>query len=123
MKLSDEVSRWTNPRQPPVVTGTLFIRPMSDFSLPAFMKVTTRRASQPPSTAKRMTVVWSIPTGKLALLEKTPQPSREQIKEALAGNICRCTGYIKIFEAVELAATRMAGKPAEPSKESIYGRR
>jgi len=55
------------------------------------------------------------------LLEKTPQPSREQIKEALAGNICRCTGYIKIFEAVELAATRMAGKPAEPSKESIYG--
>ncbi|HUJ83296.1 MAG TPA: (2Fe-2S)-binding protein [Candidatus Acidoferrales bacterium] len=58
-----------------------------------------------------------------ALLEETPQPSREQIKEALAGNICRCTGYIKIFEAVELAAARMAGKPAEPSKESIYGRR
>lgn len=57
------------------------------------------------------------------LLEGTPQPSREQIKEALAGNICRCTGYIKIFEAVELAAARMAGKPAEPSKESIYGRR
>ena len=58
-----------------------------------------------------------------ALLEEIPQPSREQIKEALAGNICRCTGYIKIFEAVELAAARMAGKPAEPSKESIYGRR
>jgi carbon-monoxide dehydrogenase small subunit len=57
------------------------------------------------------------------LLEKIPEPSREQIKEALAGNICRCTGYIKIFEAVELAAARMAGKPAEPSKESIYGRR
>jgi len=56
------------------------------------------------------------------LLEETPQPSREQIKKALAGNICRCTGYIKIFEAVELAAARMAGKPAEPSKESIYGR-
>jgi aerobic-type carbon monoxide dehydrogenase small subunit (CoxS/CutS family) len=55
------------------------------------------------------------------LLEKAPQPSREQIKEALAGNICRCTGYIKIFEAVELAASRMAGKPAQPSKESIYG--
>jgi carbon-monoxide dehydrogenase small subunit len=57
------------------------------------------------------------------LLEETPQPSRERIKKALAGNICRCTGYIKIFEAVELAAARMAGKPAEPSKESIYGRR
>jgi aerobic-type carbon monoxide dehydrogenase small subunit (CoxS/CutS family) len=57
------------------------------------------------------------------LLEETRQPSREQIKKALAGNICRCTGYIKIFQAVELAAARMAGKPAEPSKESIYGRR
>ena len=56
------------------------------------------------------------------LLEETPLPSREQIKEALAGNICRCTGYIKIFEAVELAAARMAGKATEPSNESIYGR-
>ena len=56
------------------------------------------------------------------LLEETPLPSREKIKEALAGNICRCTGYIKIFEAVELAAARMAGKPAEPSNESLYGR-
>ena len=55
------------------------------------------------------------------LLEETPNPSREQIKEALSGNICRCTGYIKIYEAVELAAARMAGKPAEPSHESIYG--
>jgi aerobic-type carbon monoxide dehydrogenase small subunit (CoxS/CutS family) len=55
------------------------------------------------------------------LLEENPQPSREQIKEALAGNICRCTGYLKIFEAVELAAARMAGKPAEPTSESIYG--
>ena len=33
----------------------------------------------------------------------------------------RCTGYIKIFEAVELAAARMAGKPAEPRSESVYG--
>ena len=56
-----------------------------------------------------------------ALLEETPEPSREQIKEALAGNICRCTGYIKIFEAVELAAARMAGRPAQPGDESIYG--
>lgn len=56
-----------------------------------------------------------------ALLEKTPRPSRDEIKEALAGNICRCTGYIKIYEAVELAAARMAGEPAEPAKESVYG--
>ena len=42
-----------------------------------------------------------------ALLERTPRPGREEIKEALAGNLCRCTGYLKIVEAVELAAGRM----------------
>jgi aerobic carbon-monoxide dehydrogenase small subunit len=42
-----------------------------------------------------------------ALLDQTPAPSREQIVEALSGNLCRCTGYVKIFEAVELAASRM----------------
>ena len=35
-----------------------------------------------------------------------PRPSREMIKEALSGVLCRCTGYLKIFEAVELAASR-----------------
>lgn len=39
-----------------------------------------------------------------ALLRSNPSPTREQIREALAGNLCRCTGYMKIFEAVELAA-------------------
>ncbi len=39
-----------------------------------------------------------------ALLEKEPAPSRERIKEALSGNLCRCTGYLQIFEAVEEAA-------------------
>ncbi|MCA1552981.1 MAG: (2Fe-2S)-binding protein [Chloroflexi bacterium] len=42
-----------------------------------------------------------------ALLDNDPQPARETIKEALAGNLCRCTGYLKIWEAVELAAARM----------------
>ncbi len=42
-----------------------------------------------------------------ALLETTSVPTREQIKEALAGNLCRCTGYTKIYEAVEEAAARM----------------
>lgn len=39
-----------------------------------------------------------------ALLAKEPAPSRERIKEALSGNLCRCTGYLQIFEAVEEAA-------------------
>jgi carbon-monoxide dehydrogenase small subunit len=56
------------------------------------------------------------------LLDKEKKPSREEIKEALSGNICRCTGYIKIYEAVELAAARMRGENAEPAEESIYGR-
>jgi aerobic carbon-monoxide dehydrogenase small subunit len=41
-----------------------------------------------------------------ALLDRDPHPSREAIKDALAGVLCRCTGYVKIFEAVELAASR-----------------
>ena len=55
------------------------------------------------------------------LLEKSAKPSRDEIKEALSGNLCRCTGYIKIYEAVELAAAKMRGEEAELSKESIYG--
>ena len=42
-----------------------------------------------------------------SLLDATPSPTRAQIKEALSGNLCRCTGYLKIFEAVELAASRL----------------
>ncbi len=43
-----------------------------------------------------------------ALLLKDPAPTRERIKKAIAGNLCRCTGYQQIVDAVELAAQRMA---------------
>ncbi len=56
------------------------------------------------------------------LLKKNPKPDRDEIKEALSGNLCRCTGYIKIYEAVELAAARMRGEAMELPRESIYGR-
>ena len=45
-----------------------------------------------------------------ALLDQNPRPSRQEIREALAGNLCRCTGYTKIVEAVDLAAERIARK-------------
>ncbi|CAA7626284.1 4-hydroxybenzoyl-CoA reductase subunit gamma [Magnetospirillum sp. SS-4] len=47
-----------------------------------------------------------------ALLRKKPKPSRDEIKTALAGNICRCTGYVKIIEAVESAASACSGQEA-----------
>jgi carbon-monoxide dehydrogenase small subunit len=39
-----------------------------------------------------------------ALLDRNPHPSRDEIRAALSGNLCRCTGYTKILQAVELAA-------------------
>jgi carbon-monoxide dehydrogenase small subunit len=56
-----------------------------------------------------------------ALLAENAAPSRDAIKHALGGNLCRCTGYIKIYEAIELAAARMRGESAEPARESLYG--
>ncbi|HEY2461961.1 MAG TPA: (2Fe-2S)-binding protein [Candidatus Acidoferrum sp.] len=43
-----------------------------------------------------------------AFLDEHPQPSREQIREALSGSLCRCTGYLQIFEAVEEAMVKIA---------------
>jgi aerobic carbon-monoxide dehydrogenase small subunit len=42
------------------------------------------------------------------LLERVPSPTDAEIREALAGNVCRCTGYEKILDAVRLAATRLS---------------
>ena len=43
-----------------------------------------------------------------ALLDQDPHPMREEIEEGISGNLCRCTGYYQIMEAIELAAERMA---------------
>ena len=48
-----------------------------------------------------------------ALLDENPDPTRDQIKEALAGCLCRCTGYQQIFEAVEAAVSRSASLSGE----------
>jgi aerobic-type carbon monoxide dehydrogenase small subunit (CoxS/CutS family) len=44
-----------------------------------------------------------------ALLDVNPHPSRDEIRQALSGNLCRCTGYTKILQAVELAAKEIIG--------------
>jgi len=50
-----------------------------------------------------------------ALLDREPHPSRERIREALSGNLCRCTGYAQILDAVEAAAERTA-RTAQPEE-------
>jgi carbon-monoxide dehydrogenase small subunit len=42
-----------------------------------------------------------------ALLDEEPEPTRDEIRTFLAGNLCRCTGYVKIVDAVESAAATM----------------
>ena len=48
-----------------------------------------------------------------ALLRRNPRPTREEIRQALAGNLCRCTGYQQIVDAIEATAQRRAGSAAE----------
>jgi aerobic-type carbon monoxide dehydrogenase small subunit (CoxS/CutS family) len=53
-----------------------------------------------------------------ALLAKTPEPTREEVASALAGNLCRCTGYVKIIDGIMLAAGVRRGQPMPPVHNS-----
>jgi carbon-monoxide dehydrogenase small subunit len=47
------------------------------------------------------------------LLDRNPNPSQREIQEAISGNLCRCTGYVKIIEAIEAAASSMRAEARE----------
>ena len=48
----------------------------------------------------------------VALLQKNPHPTEEQIRRAISGNLCRCTGYVNIVKAIQYAANKMDGRSA-----------
>ena len=54
-----------------------------------------------------------------ALLDDVPHPTRTQIEEGLAGNLCRCAGYEQIMEAVELAAARHGAAEPAPHRRAV----
>ncbi len=56
-----------------------------------------------------------------ALLAANASPSRDEIRRAVSGNLCRCTGYVKIFEAIELSAAKLRGEPCQPTRECTHG--
>lgn len=56
-----------------------------------------------------------------ALLDERPAPDLPEIREALSGNLCRCTGYLKILQAVEGAAAVLRGEDWEAPREILYG--
>jgi carbon-monoxide dehydrogenase small subunit len=56
-----------------------------------------------------------------SLLDENAQPSEEEICESLAGNLCRCTGYQKIIEAIQWAGRIIRGEPIPPPDEAFFG--
>ncbi len=58
------------------------------------------------------------------LLHKHPEPTREEVAHALLGNLCRCTGYVKVIDAIQLAAAARRGEPLpEPDRSGRVGSR
>lgn len=55
------------------------------------------------------------------LLDKHPEPTMEQIREGLAGNLCRCTGYMRIFDSVQKAAAILRGHESKESSTATQG--
>ena len=53
-----------------------------------------------------------------ALLDHNPRPSLEEVKKALSRNLCLCTGYVKIFDAVKLASRRLTESFLAPAKQA-----
>jgi len=51
------------------------------------------------------------------LLQENPNPTEEEIRFGLAGNLCRCTGYQNIVKAVQYAAAKLAGEPVKEAAE------
>jgi len=58
-----------------------------------------------------------------ALLDRDPDPGREEIKEAISGNLCRCTGYLQICESIEEAARQMRAAAPQPTPLPASGAR
>lgn len=54
-----------------------------------------------------------------ALLDEIPSPTRDQIRQALSGNLCRCTGYLQIFEAVEEAVMKIAEQKKTSARSNV----
>ena len=58
-----------------------------------------------------------------ALLDRNARPSEDEIKEGIANNICRCTGYVQIIEAIQAAAKAMKGATSGVTRKSSGGKR
>src|SRR3989338_5343212 len=87
------------------------------------MAETGRRPPPPPAFAELGAAQCGYCTPGIlltaeALLAANTAPTRDEVREALAGNLCRCTGYTKILEAVELAALRIQREPQARAGDS-----